>query len=92
MRVLGSLTGLRFVAALLVFGRHALLLFAGTPVAGVASVVLLPASAGVSFFFVLSGFVLAWCHRSEDSPRSFYRRRFARIYPTTRSRSSQRRS
>ncbi|WP_446918960.1 acyltransferase family protein, partial [Klebsiella pneumoniae] len=37
--------------------------------------------AGVSFFFILSGFVLAWSHRKGDRPAGFYRRRFARIYP-----------
>jgi peptidoglycan/LPS O-acetylase OafA/YrhL len=36
---------------------------------------------GVSFFFILSGFVLAWSHRPDDTPRRFYRRRFARIVP-----------
>jgi peptidoglycan/LPS O-acetylase OafA/YrhL len=38
---------------------------------------------GVTFFFVLSGFVLAWAAaaRGALSARTFYRRRFARIYP-----------
>ena len=36
---------------------------------------------GVSFFFILSGFVLAWSHRPDDTPGRFYRRRFARIVP-----------
>jgi peptidoglycan/LPS O-acetylase OafA/YrhL len=36
---------------------------------------------GVTFFFVLSGFVLAWSARPSDDARGFYRRRFARIYP-----------
>jgi peptidoglycan/LPS O-acetylase OafA/YrhL len=40
-----------------------------------------PGVTGVMFFFVLSGFVLSWSHRDGDTPRSFYRRRFARIYP-----------
>ncbi|MGW1108475.1 acyltransferase family protein [Streptomyces sp. NPDC002540] len=36
---------------------------------------------GVSFFFILSGFVLAWSARPGDSARAFWRRRVARIYP-----------
>lgn len=36
---------------------------------------------GVSFFFILSGFVLAWSHRSDDTAAAFLQRRFARIYP-----------
>jgi peptidoglycan/LPS O-acetylase OafA/YrhL len=37
---------------------------------------------GVTFFFVLSGFVLAWAAGGRPvGARRFYRRRFARIYP-----------
>lgn len=36
---------------------------------------------GVTFFFVLSGFVLMWSMRPGTTPRQFYRRRFARVYP-----------
>jgi peptidoglycan/LPS O-acetylase OafA/YrhL len=39
--------------------------------------------AGVSFFFILSGFVLAWSTAPTIANREFYRRRFARIYPST---------
>jgi peptidoglycan/LPS O-acetylase OafA/YrhL len=35
----------------------------------------------VSFFFVLSGFVLAWASRPTDTPGKFWRRRFFKIYP-----------
>ncbi|MET8509595.1 acyltransferase [Streptomyces sp. NPDC004787] len=38
-------------------------------------------AAGVSFFFVLSGFVLAWSVRPGDRARIFWQRRLARIYP-----------
>lgn len=38
-------------------------------------------SAGVAFFFVLSGFVLTWAWRPGDDTRLFYVRRFARIWP-----------
>jgi peptidoglycan/LPS O-acetylase OafA/YrhL len=36
---------------------------------------------GVSFFFVLSGFVLMWSARPHDTATGFWRRRIARIYP-----------
>ena len=36
---------------------------------------------GVAFFFVLSGFVLTWSSRPGLPLRTFYWRRFARIYP-----------
>lgn len=35
----------------------------------------------VTFFFVLSGFVLTWGHDPSGSIQAFYRRRFARIWP-----------
>ena len=73
---LDTLTSLRWIAAMLVFGRHA----SGYLPAGVQNF-LLPGANGVSFFFILSGFVLTWSHRNGDSPLSFYRRRFARVYP-----------
>jgi peptidoglycan/LPS O-acetylase OafA/YrhL len=71
---LESLTGLRFVAALAVFTRHA------NPHGFLVHLTAQGAS-GVSFFFVLSGFVLAWNHRQGDQRRAFYHRRFARVYP-----------
>jgi peptidoglycan/LPS O-acetylase OafA/YrhL len=37
---------------------------------------------GVGFFFLLSGFVLAFSARTGSSDGAFYRRRFARIYPS----------
>lgn len=37
---------------------------------------------GVTFFFVLSGFVLTWSARPHVSASTFYWRRFARIYPS----------
>ncbi|MEV5567891.1 acyltransferase [Streptomyces sp. NPDC052196] len=37
---------------------------------------------GVSFFFILSGFVLAWVARSQDTRRLFWRRRLVKIYPS----------
>lgn len=37
--------------------------------------------AGVSLFYILSGFVMSWTARERDSAFRFYRRRLARIYP-----------
>lgn len=36
----------------------------------------------VGFFFMLSGFILAWTAREDDRPTSFWRRRLARIFPS----------
>ncbi|KUM93625.1 hypothetical protein AQI88_25920 [Streptomyces cellostaticus] len=44
---------------------------------------LLPAGpVGVSFFFVLSGFVLTYAARPGDTVRGFWRRRLVKIYPS----------
>ncbi len=75
-----SLTGLRGVAALVVVGTHASALTVGGLHSGLAWVVG-QGRLGVSFFFLLSGFVLVWSAKPNDAPRSFWRRRFARIYP-----------
>ena len=73
---LNALTGARGPAALLVFAQHA-------GEAGFLPFVF-PSSLAVSFFFVLSGFVLAYVY-SDDTPLGFrfYRARFARIWPAT---------
>ncbi|MFG3141772.1 acyltransferase family protein [Streptomyces sp. NPDC048211] len=79
-----SLTGLRFWAAAAVFAFHASFegVFADAGVGdAVAGLFGKAGWAGVSFFFVLSGFVLAWSARPDDPPRRFIRRRLARIYP-----------
>lgn len=71
---LDSLTGVRFFAAFLVFGFHSIHYVSGMEVFGAGMV-------GVSLFYILSGFVMAWTARAEDRAVLFYRRRFARIYP-----------
>ena len=76
---LRSLTGLRALAAGAVFLRHSGYLFDHTSLRHVTLRLFVQGGVGVSFFFVLSGFVLAWSWRPGLS--AFYRRRFARIYP-----------
>lgn len=68
---LDSLTGVRAIAAALVFWHHADGLYGGVSSGMV----------GVSLFYILSGFVMAWVDRDGDTAGQFYRRRFARIYP-----------
>lgn len=76
---LPSLTGMRFLAALLVTLYHA-----GMWVQEVSTAPSGPfrfGYVGVSFFFVLSGFVLTWTWKPTERVRSFYLRRFARVWP-----------
>ena len=75
---LPSLTSLRFVAAALVLVHH---LFNYAPTLTVVSQLASIGYVGVTFFFVLSGFVLTWAWSPETKARTFYRRRFARVYP-----------
>lgn len=74
---LDSLTGMRFLAALLVVLSHATKNFLPSGVADFFSL----GGVGVSFFFVLSGFVLTWSRKDDQRAGSFYRNRFARVYP-----------
>jgi peptidoglycan/LPS O-acetylase OafA/YrhL len=78
-RVLPSLTGLRAIAAGVVFFRHAEYLYGGTVLEPYTRRLFVQGTVGVSFFYVLSGFVLTWSWR--EGVLSFFRRRFARIYP-----------
>src|SRR4051812_30091043 len=75
---LDSLTGIRALAAFAVFTHHTH--SAMLPSAGFGHLST-QGSSGVAFFFVLSGFVLTWSSRPDDSTASFYRRRIARILP-----------
>ncbi|RLP76775.1 acyltransferase [Mycetocola tolaasinivorans] len=91
---LPSLTALRFFAALLVFGFHITLtaspippndpitLFADDDVARVTSRVFRATGyIGVSFFFVLSGFLLTWAAKPGERPGAFWRRRILKLFP-----------
>jgi peptidoglycan/LPS O-acetylase OafA/YrhL len=75
---LDAITGLRWWAAFAVFLFHVRnIVPLPLPVAEFARFGYL----GVAFFFVLSGFVLTWSWRPAVDKRTFYWRRFARIYP-----------
>ena len=80
---LPSLTGMRWAAAFLVFGFHIHVerVYADGPAADVVRFLFAPGPVGVSFFFILSGFVLAWSARPADSSRAFWRRRAAKLLP-----------
>ncbi|MCZ4496941.1 MAG: acyltransferase 3 [Thermoleophilia bacterium] len=97
-RELPALTSLRFFAALYVVVHHliniALLHTQGADADRAATWYLAwgtQGHVGVTFFFVLSGFILAWCyHRSfgtatgearTRTTRRFWRARFARVWP-----------
>jgi len=73
---LPSLTAGRGIAALLVAIHHACLVWGGilTPVGNVGWL-------GVAYFYILSGFVLAWSWSSDRPTSEFYVHRIARIYP-----------
>jgi peptidoglycan/LPS O-acetylase OafA/YrhL len=91
---LPSLTGLRFVAALLVFLFHVSLFGSPIPPHGPVNpfadeglahwlewLVSKAGFLGVSFFFVLSGFVLTWSAVPGEPMRAFWRRRVLKIFP-----------
>lgn len=79
---LPSLTGLRAVAATLVYIHHYNPFLPNTWLHRIAQ----EGYIGVSLFFVLSGFVITWNYASRWQPstfslRDFYVSRFARIFP-----------
>ncbi|MEV0457627.1 acyltransferase family protein [Catellatospora methionotrophica] len=83
-RRLPALTGMRFLAAAAVFFFHAMYqgFFASPGVQeGYVSIFGRGGHLGVGFFFVLSGFVLTWAARDEDTVGRFWRRRLVKIYP-----------
>lgn len=82
---LPTLTGMRFAASGMVFFSHAFfILLPASWISGTGPGFWWSAagSTGVSFFFVLSGFVLTWSARPGTTARAFWRRRLCKIYPT----------
>ncbi|MFL9886093.1 acyltransferase [Paraburkholderia agricolaris] len=73
---LPSLTAGRGIAALMVAAFHASLVWPGSlsPIVGFGWL-------GVTFFFILSGFVLTWSLADQRSYSEFMIQRIARIYP-----------
>ncbi len=93
-RKLDSLTGLRFYAAFVVFLFHTGIMmnparptgpinpFADVHVAKWYGAIFGTGGfVGVSFFFVLSGFVLSWSVKPGEKGRAFIRRRIVKIFP-----------
>ncbi len=93
-RRLDSLTGLRFFAAFVVFLFHTGISqnpalptgpinpFADTGAEHWYGLIFSTGGfVGVSFFFVLSGFVLSWSAKSGEPARAFIRRRIVKIFP-----------
>jgi peptidoglycan/LPS O-acetylase OafA/YrhL len=81
---LPSLTGLRFIAAGMVFFFHAAyegLFSDSASQRGFMAIFGQGGWTGVGFFFILSGFVLTWSSRPSDTARRFWRRRICKIYP-----------
>jgi len=77
-QVLPRLTSLRAFAALMVFAYH----LNANNVLHVPRVINVGYT-GVAFFFVLSGFVLTWSTSLSMPKLTFWRNRFARIWPVT---------
>ncbi|QUQ68416.1 acyltransferase family protein [Kutzneria sp. CA-103260] len=80
---LPSLTGLRFAAALLVFGFHvhAENIVPDPTARWLLALVFGQGAVGVGFFFLLSGFVLFWSGKPGMPARTVWRRRAAKIVP-----------
>lgn len=79
---LPSLTGMRWCAAFVVFAYHVRNFeYFGGETGRIVDWIFGSGTVGVSFFFILSGFILAWSHRPGQGAVGFWRRRLARIYP-----------
>src|SRR5437899_9996368 len=85
---LSSLTGIRFYAALLVYLYHVVLTIPGMTALSGSSLLFNAADVGVSFFFVLSGFILTYNYAdvfrdgvSGANYQRFVWDRLTKIYP-----------
>lgn len=81
---LPSVTGLRFIAAFLVFAGHArgMAIFENQSVQqGYDKIFENSGTLAVACFMVLSGFLLTWSSKPGEPTRKFYRRRFFKVFP-----------
>jgi peptidoglycan/LPS O-acetylase OafA/YrhL len=81
---LTSLTGLRFLAAFFIFITHGANLFDLKDAALQKNYSYYAENLGiigVSAFFILSGFVLTWSSKPGQRARTFWRRRFFKVFP-----------
>lgn len=78
---LPSLTSMRAIAAVGVFFAHVAFFYEATGLRGLLSRVAVGGQAGVCFFFLLSGAILAYTYTDGTKGQGFYVKRFARIYP-----------
>jgi peptidoglycan/LPS O-acetylase OafA/YrhL len=85
MKTLSALQAWRALAALLVVATHAGRLASARFGPGELDFLFGLGDAGISFFFVLSGFVMVWAHEEDfGRPKSlvpYFRKRVLRIYP-----------
>lgn len=75
-----SLTGLRFVIAFWVFVFHIQIrwpIFDSPALVQIAN----QGAVGMTFFFILSGFILSYSYEGKLNAREYFRSRVARIYP-----------
>ncbi|WP_377309693.1 acyltransferase family protein [Phytohabitans flavus] len=75
---------MRIIAASLVFINHGLIypLFTNADLNDAYKLIgHNTGTVGVSFFFILSGFVLTWSAKPNDTTLGFWRRRFLKIFP-----------
>ncbi|GAA5086102.1 acyltransferase family protein [Nocardia iowensis] len=81
---LPSLTGMRFIAASMVVFTHVMLRLTPDRYVegkGLGMFWQMTGNVGVSFFFILSGFVLTWAVRPGLARSAFWRKRICKIYP-----------
>ncbi|MFD7666653.1 acyltransferase family protein [Streptomyces sp. NPDC059788] len=79
---LPSLAGLRWFASLAVFTCHVAVYDSVARGRVPSTLLFLVGTTSVSFFFIVSGFVLTYARRDSDTARLFWRRRLARVYPS----------
>src|SRR4051812_16969801 len=80
---LDALTGLRGILAQSVFTFHLAINYVWNDSVsnGIIRFLAAPGEAALSFFFMLSGFVLVWVTRPSETARMFWRRRAVKIFP-----------